>query len=418
MANYEISIYDGLNWIRLAQVDDINSPVTNKTLPPISRRDFEDGTLIKTDIDYSNDMGDAFYMEVKGDMYGYGSIFTAISGYIYNDHEGNPGPIIANRIVNHSSTCCIDTLKAMCIDGKLCFWWPRLGYWQSFSVVCYRSSEGDYFTNHVTEIFNSVDPSNQATKVFDMTSEGNAVVYPVTTDNISQQSVNYANSSDYASNAGNAYNLDGNPATAFARKIQWEWNEKKDFGDSGYLLIGKFSMYDSNVTIDINSTTDITYHATLVIATQNINESRGGSWSLTTYGDADNHITPLLKVKYASGSRYFEVYFAPPAWSKNLVHIKATGIYDATNICESVNSVPSTNLLTITNALTSSFVEFNSTQSLNSAQKSRARSNIGAGTVVSLSISGTTLYYNNADGSSGSVELPAGGASQVHNDNY
>lgn len=274
MANYEISIYDGINWVRLAQVDEINSPVTNKTLPLISRRDFEDGTLIKTDIDYSHDMGDSFYMEVKGDMYGYGSIFTAISGYIYNDHEGNPGPIIANRIVNHSSTCVIETLKAMCIDGKLCFWWPRLGYWQSFSVVCYRSSAGDYFTNHVTEISNSADPSSTATKVFDMTSNGNAVVYPVTTDNISQQYVYYS------SNAGNA---------------------------------------------------------------------------------------------------------------------------------DTVNSLHA-----------SSFVRHDATQSLSTSNKARARSNIGAGTVVSLSISGTTLYYNNADGSSGSVELPSGGnrSAQIHSDIY
>lgn len=273
MADYETYICVGTHWIRLAQVDEINSPVTNKTLPPISRRDFEDGTLIKTDIDYSHDMGDAFYMEVKGDMYGYGSIFTAISGYIYNDHEGNPGPIIANCIVNHSSTCVIETLKAMCIDGKLCFWWPRLGYCQSFSVVCYRSSAGDYFTNHVTEIFNSVDPSNLATKVFDMTSNGNAVVYPVTTDNVSLQSVNYA------SNAGNA---------------------------------------------------------------------------------------------------------------------------------DTVNSLHA-----------SSFVRHDATQSLSASNKSRARSNIGAGRVESLSISGHTLYYNFADGGSGSVELPAsGGTAQVHNDNY
>ena len=69
MANYETYIYDGLDWIHLAQVDDINSPVTNKTLPLISPRDFEDGTLVKTDIDYSHNDGDAFFLEIKGDMY-------------------------------------------------------------------------------------------------------------------------------------------------------------------------------------------------------------------------------------------------------------------------------------------------------------------------------------------------------------
>lgn len=274
MANYAIFEYDGQNWIRLASQDDVNDPSFNKSLVPWSPRDFEHGTLVKTSIDYTPDCGDAFYLEIKGDMYGYGSIFTVVSGYIYNDHEGNPGPIIANRIVNHSSTCCITAMTAMCIDGKLCFWWPRLGYWQSFSVVCCRSSAGNYYTNCVTEISNSTDPSSSATKVFDMTSNGNAVVYPVTTDNVSQQSVYYA------SNAGNADTLDS-------------------------------------------------LHA-------------------------------------------------------------------------------------------SSFVRHDVTQSLSSTNKSRARSNIGAGRVESLSISGNTLYYHFAGGGSGSVELPAasGGSSQIHSDIY
>lgn len=272
MANYETYIYDGLDWIHLAQVDDINSPVTNKTLPLISPRDFEDGTLVKTDIDYSHNDGDAFFLEIKGDMYGHGSIHTVVTGYIYID-SGNPGPIICNRVVNHSSTCVINTLKAMCINGKLCFWWPRLGYWQSFSVVCYRSNYGDYFTNRVTEISNSTDPSSTATKVFDMTSNGNAVVNPITSDNIYQQYVYYA------SNAGNA---------------------------------------------------------------------------------------------------------------------------------DTVNSLHA-----------SSFVRHDATQSLSTSNKARARSNIGAGTVESLSISGRTLYYNFAGGGSGSVELPSSsGSSQIHNDNY
>jgi hypothetical protein len=70
-------------------------------------------------------------------------------------------------------------------------------------------------------------------------------------------------------------------------------------------------MYDSNITIDIDSTTSTTYHATVVIATQNINTSRGGSYSVHVYGDASNTITSALVVQYVSGSVNFNVYFSP-----------------------------------------------------------------------------------------------------------
>ena len=123
----------------------------------------------------------------------------------------------------------------------------------------------------------------------------------------------------------------------------YEYNKEISFGSSGKLLIGKFPCYDSNVTIDIDATTSTTYHATIILATQNVNTSHGGTVTLDAYGDENNAITSNIYLLYPSNSRYIEVYFSPASWSKNFVHIRALGMQAApTNICENVSSIPST----------------------------------------------------------------------------
>ena len=85
-------------------------------------------------------------------------------------------------------------------------------------------------------------------------------------------------------------------------------------------------MYDSNLTIDIDSTTYTTYHGTVVIATQNASTTSMGTAHLVrVYNDEDGHITDNLRVVWTSGSANYDVYFVPPAWSKNLIHIRACG---------------------------------------------------------------------------------------------
>ncbi len=95
-------------------------------------------------------------------------------------------------------------------------------------------------------------------------------------------------------------------------KIAYEWNKSISFGGSGYLKIGAFPMYDTNITIDIDSTTHITYHATVIIATQNVNSSSiGSAHAVQVYGDASNTITPNIRVVWNSGSNIYTVYFVP-----------------------------------------------------------------------------------------------------------
>ena len=137
-------------------------------------------------------------------------------------------------------------------------------------------------------------------------------------------------------------------------KITYEYNKEIAFGSSGKLLIGKFPCYDSNVTIQIFSTTSVTYHAIAILATQNINTTGGGTFTWNTYGDSANTVTPNLFAKYVSGSNVIEIYFSPSSQSKNYIHISCVALRSApTNICENVDSIPTEATRQPTNTLLS-----------------------------------------------------------------
>lgn len=131
-------------------------------------------------------------------------------------------------------------------------------------------------------------------------------------------------------------------------KTTYEVNKTIDFGNSGALCVGKFKVYDTNVTCEITSTTSVTYSGKLVIATQN-NVIK----QMTVYGDAANTVTPNIFIKPSSASDpYIEVYFKPANWSKNVIHIYGSAIAaEPTNVCTNVSAVPSTATSKPTNAL-------------------------------------------------------------------
>lgn len=117
-----------------------------------SGRDFADGTLITTNIDYSHSEGDSFLLEIKGNMYGGGiPMDTKVQGYIY-----------ADTIINqsgYSTYSDLTTIIAVNINGNLCFWFPRLWYWQGFSVKAITTGGGGQTTvNRVVSIDNSAEP--------------------------------------------------------------------------------------------------------------------------------------------------------------------------------------------------------------------------------------------------------------------
>lgn len=132
--------------------------------------------------------------------------------------------------------------------------------------------------------------------------------------------------------------------------VKYEAKKTIDFANSGALCIGKFKVYDTNITCEITSTTDVTYSGKLVIATQNYVIKQ-----MTVYGDAANTVAPNIYIKPSTNSDpYVEVYFKPTNWSKNVVHIYGSAIAaEPTNVCTNVSAVPSTATLKPTNALNS-----------------------------------------------------------------
>ena len=152
--------------------------------------------------------------------------------------------------------------------------------------------------------------------------------------------------------------IDHNHDSRYLQKVTYEWNKELALGSAhtGKVCIGKFPMYDSNIVINVSSTTNKSFHGTLVIATQNINTSGGGTKNCVVYGDATNEFTSSIKIKYVSGSNVFSVYCDFPKWSKNLVHIKAMALAGTpTDIVTAIDAIPSDATILPTNALVTNF---------------------------------------------------------------
>lgn len=117
-----------------------------------SSRNFLNGTLIKTTIDYSSVAGSPFFLEMKGNMYGGGMPMDCkVQGYIWDN-------TIINQI-GYSTHQLLTEIIALNLGGELCFWFPRLSYWQGFSVKVTDVSGGPTgTTNKVYSIDDVVDP--------------------------------------------------------------------------------------------------------------------------------------------------------------------------------------------------------------------------------------------------------------------
>lgn len=139
--------------------------------------------------------------------------------------------------------------------------------------------------------------------------------------------------------------------------LTYEWNKQLACGSNGLVCLGKFPCYDTNITIDIDSTTSTTYHGTLVIAAQNINTTGGGSLKATVYGDATGTLSSVIKIQYGSGSNVVSVYCSFPGWSKNLVYVRAVNLTSqASDVLTSVTSIPTEANRTATNALDAKYL--------------------------------------------------------------
>lgn len=116
-----------------------------------SGRDFVNGTLITTSIDYSLPDGAPWVLEIKGNSYGLVTPYNFMyQGYIY-------GSTVINHGGHTGGGQTIPGLVLFNYGGKLCFWFPRLAYWQGFYVKCYEAY-ATYQVNKVVSITDVVKP--------------------------------------------------------------------------------------------------------------------------------------------------------------------------------------------------------------------------------------------------------------------
>lgn len=156
----------------------------------------------------------------------------------------------------------------------------------------------------------------------------------------------------YDGSAAKTINITPNSIGAL-NKTTYEYNTEVALGQTGYVCIGKFPMYDSLVSVEIKSTTSSTYNGTLVIASQNINTVGGGTHTETVYGDPSNTLTSSIKIHYGTGSNVFSVYIQLPSWSKNLLHVQCVSLAGApTDVGTTITAIPSNATITPVNALT------------------------------------------------------------------
>lgn len=119
-----------------------------------SSSDFADGTLVTTSLDASAASGASWTIEVKGKGYGLTPFHFIAEGYNYNS------TFINTHGYNYGASD-ISTIKVLKFtDGKLAFWWPRVGYWNSFSVKVADTTTSGVRKNTVTSVGNSTEPTS------------------------------------------------------------------------------------------------------------------------------------------------------------------------------------------------------------------------------------------------------------------
>lgn len=135
------------------------NPVTKQQLaqclPYQTTRDFENGTLIRTSIDFTPSVttnDDVWLLEIEGNGY-YTPPFSFVAqGYCYQN------AIIG--MAGISSGEAIPDIVAFSYEGKLCFWFSRISYWQGFRVSVYDvRSRVDLSDNKVVSVEDSTKPS-------------------------------------------------------------------------------------------------------------------------------------------------------------------------------------------------------------------------------------------------------------------
>ena len=179
-----------------------NNYTLSQLSPFFYGRDFTNGTLIKTDIEFKVGVNNPFLLRIYGNGYDQGIINLEVQGYIY---AGSATTIENVQIIdvsaNNYSANNFSYIYIQCIDEKLCFWFPRLGYWHGYNVYCTKEY-GDKI-NRVTDITDVAKPdSHNELKLIP--------TYAINSENISRQSVSSATTAGQLSSTRKIWGNDFN----------------------------------------------------------------------------------------------------------------------------------------------------------------------------------------------------------------
>lgn len=176
-----------------------NNYTLSQLSPFFYGRDFTNGTLIKTDIEFKVGANNPFFLRIWGNGFSDGIINLEVQGYIYTGPATTiENILISPAIANNYSTNNFSYIYIQSIDEKLCFWFPRLGYWHGYNAYC-TLEYGDK-VNHVISITDVAKPDSPKELKLVPT-------YAINSENISRQSVYSALTAGSATNDGEGNNI-------------------------------------------------------------------------------------------------------------------------------------------------------------------------------------------------------------------
>ena len=123
-------------------------------------------------------------------------------------------------------------------------------------------------------------------------------------------------------------------------KTTYEWNKEFRASRNGAISLGRYNIYDTQLTFDISSTTNISMNGKLVIATQN-----GRICQAKVFGDATGALVSKIVIYQSAivnNRSWVEVFCNFDGWSKNKVHIYGVALESAT-VTNQMSSVTFTN---------------------------------------------------------------------------
>ena len=123
-------------------------------------------------------------------------------------------------------------------------------------------------------------------------------------------------------------------------KTTYEWNKEFRASRNGAISLGRYNVYDTQLTFDISSTTTISMNGKLVIATQN-----GRICQAKVFGDATGVLVSKIVIYQSAivnNRSWIEIFCNFDGWSKNKVHIYGVAL-NSTTVTNQMSSVTFTN---------------------------------------------------------------------------